>query len=111
MIRRRITLAIAILAAALVHGCAAIRASNEPLRNGLIPQVQQGMTHEQVTAIMGPPDRQMAFERTQTLAWDYRYTDTWGFMAIFAVVFGPDHRVQSTTTWRINDGRSGNGMN
>jgi outer membrane protein assembly factor BamE (lipoprotein component of BamABCDE complex) len=111
MIGNRAALTLAIVATALLQGCAAILASNEPLRNGLIPRVQQGMTREQVAAIMGPPDQQMAFERSQTLAWDYRYTDTWGFMAMFAVVFGPDHRVQSTTTWRINDGRSGTGMN
>jgi hypothetical protein len=42
---------LAILATALLQGCAAILASNEPLRNGLIPQVQQGMTREQVTAV------------------------------------------------------------
>jgi outer membrane protein assembly factor BamE (lipoprotein component of BamABCDE complex) len=102
---------VAILATVLLQGCAAILASNEPLRNGLIPQVQQGMTREQVTAVLGPPDQQMTFERSQTVAWDYRYTDTWGFLAIFAVTFGADNRVQSTTTWRINDGRSGNGMN
>lgn len=99
-----------ILATALLQGCAAILASNEPLRNGLIPQVQQGMTREQVTAILGPPDQTMTFERSQTTAWDYRFTDTWGFMAIFAVTYGADNRVQSTTTWRINDRSSSGGM-
>ena len=107
MIPKRAARILAILALALLQGCAAIMASNEPLRNDLLPRVQQGMTREQVTAIMGVPDQEMVFERSQTVAWDYRYTDTWGFMAIFAVTFGSDNRVQSTTTWRLNDGRSG----
>ena len=111
MFRNRAASTLAILATALLQGCAAILASNEPLRNGLIPQVQQGMTREQVTAILGPPDQQMAFERSQTVAWDYRYTDTWGFLAIFAVTFAADNRVQSHTTWRINDRGAGGGKN
>ena len=106
----RATRALAILATIVLQGCAAILASNEPLRNGLIPQVEQGMTREQIVAILGKPDQEMAFERTNTVAWDYRYTDSWGFLAIFAVTFGADARVQSTVTWRLNDGRS-NGMN
>ena len=102
---------LAILAIALLQGCAAILASNEPLRNGLIPQVQQGMTREQVTGILGPPDQKMEFHRSQTIAWDYRYTDSWGFLAIFAVTFGADNRVQSTITWRINDRGASDGKN
>jgi outer membrane protein assembly factor BamE (lipoprotein component of BamABCDE complex) len=102
--------ALAALAVALLQGCAAVLASNEPVRNGLIGQVQQGMTREQVVAVMGPPDQTMAFERTQTVAWDYRFTDTWGFLSMFAVTFAADGRVVSTITWRINDGRSGSGM-
>src|SRR5262245_38147413 len=98
---------LAILATVLLQGCAAVFASNEPLRNGLIPQVQHGMTREQITSIMGPPDREMVFERSQTIAWDYRYTDSWGLMCIFAITFGADNRVQSTITWRVGDGRDG----
>ena len=106
MTLKRAARTLALLAIALLQGCAAIMASNEPLRNALLPQVQQGMTREQITAILGPPDREMVFERSQTTSWDYRYTDSWGFMAIFAVTFGADSRVQSTVTWRINDGQS-----
>jgi outer membrane protein assembly factor BamE (lipoprotein component of BamABCDE complex) len=98
-----------ILAAVLLHGCAAVMRSNEPVRNGLIGQVQQGMTREQVQGILGPPDETMAFDNTRTVAWDYRYTDSWGFMAMFSVTFGPDWRVVSTFSRRLNDGRSSSG--
>ena len=99
----------AVACAALLHGCAAVMSSNEPLRNGLIPQVQQGMSREQVTAVLGPPDEAMAFDNTRTVAWDYRYTDTWGFMAMFSVTFDDGGRVVSTFSRRLNDGRSGSG--
>ena len=110
MITTRAARTLAIVATVLLQGCAAIMASNEPLRNGLIPQVQQGMTREQIVAIMGKPDQEMVFERSNTVAWDYRYTDSWGFMAVFAVTFGAEGRVVSTTTWRLNDRGSSSGM-
>lgn len=106
------TRTIAILAtAALVQGCAAVLASNEPYRNALIPQVQQGMSREQVQTVLGKPDEVMAFGNTQTVSWDYRYTDTWGFMAMYSVTFGNDWRVVSTFSRRLNDGRSSSGLN
>jgi outer membrane protein assembly factor BamE (lipoprotein component of BamABCDE complex) len=101
--------ALALTAALLVQGCAAVVASNEPVRNNLIGQVERGMTQEQVRAVMGPPDETMPFPLSRTLAWDYRYTDTWGFLAMFGVTFGPDGRVVSTISRRLNDGRSDSG--
>ena len=110
MSRKDIALMIAVLATTLVQGCAAVLASNEPYRNGLIPQVQQGMTQEQVRTVLGPPDEVMAFGNTQTVSWDYRYTDTWGFMAMFSVTFGvAEGRVVSTFSRRLNDGRGSSG--
>ena len=101
--------ALALAAALLIQGCAAVVASNEPIRNGLIGKVERGMTREQVQAILGPPDETMPFPRSQTVAWDYRYSDTWGYLAVFGVTFGPDGRVVSTISRRLNDGRSDSG--
>jgi outer membrane protein assembly factor BamE (lipoprotein component of BamABCDE complex) len=109
MPRNHAARALAVLATVVLQGCAAVLASNEPLRNGLIGQVQQGMTEDQVRAVLGPPDETMAFERTKTVSWDYRYTDTWGFMAMYSVTFGSEGRVVSTFSRRLNDGRSGSG--
>ena len=99
-----------IIVAALLQACAAIVASNEPQRNGLIDRIHQGMTEGEVRSVLGQPDEVMAFARSQTVSWDYRYTDTWGFLAMFSVTFGTDGRVVSTGSRRLNDGRSGSGM-
>ena len=110
MKRNRTLLAsLALAAALLLSACAAIQASNEPKRNGLIDQVQRGMSREQVVAILGPPDETMPFPLSKTVAWDYRYTDTWGYLASFGVTFGSDWRVVSTISRRLNDGRSESG--
>ena len=105
-----VRIAAAIVVAVLIQGCAAVLASNEPRRNGLIGQIQHGMTREQVQGILGAPDETMVFDNTRTVAWDYRYTDTWGFMAMFSVTFGSDWRVVSTFSRRLNDGRSSSGL-
>ena len=102
--------ALALSAALLLPGCAAVMASNEPIRVTLVDRIQPGMTQDQVRAILGPPDETMPF-RSGNLAWDYRYTDTWGFLASFGVTFAPDGRVVSTISRRLNDGRSSSGMN
>lgn len=102
--------AVVVLVAVLVQACAAVMNSNEPIRNGLIPQIQQGMTRDQVQGILGPPDETMAFNNTQTVSWDYRYTDSWGFLAMFSVTFDAGWRVVSTFSRRLNDGRSSSGM-
>ena len=99
-----------VLVALLVQACAAVLGSNEPKRNGLVPQIQEGMTREQVEGILGPPDETMAFNNTRTGAWDYRYTDSWGFLAMFSVTFDSSWRVVSTFSRRLNDGRSSSGM-
>ena len=108
MNRSRLT-ALILATALVVQGCAAVVASNEPLRNNLVGRIDRGMTHDQVRAILGPPDETMPFPLSKTEAWDYRYTDTWGFMAMFGVTFGPDGRVSSTISRRLNDGRSDSG--
>lgn len=111
MTRMHLARTVVVLALALIQGCAAVLASNEPYRNGLIPRIQQGMTEEQVRTVLGPPDEIMAFGNTQTVSWDYRYSDTWGFLAMFSVTFGvPEGRVVSTFSRRLNDGRSSSGM-
>ena len=108
----RTVLACFVLASGVfLSACAAILASNEPKRSGLIPQVERGMSREQVLAILGPPDETMPFPLSKTVAWDYRYTDTWGYLASFGVTFGSDWRVISTISRRLNDGRSESGRN
>lgn len=70
----------------------------------LFAQVERGMPEPEVARILGRPDETMRFPLSQSEAWDYRYYDAWGYMAIFSVTFGPDRRVASTISNRINAG-------
>jgi|SRR5665213_1183838 len=49
--------------------------------------VQAGMTRDEVLRMIGPPGDTMAFARSNQVAWDYRYMDTWGYLAEFSVTF------------------------
>jgi outer membrane protein assembly factor BamE (lipoprotein component of BamABCDE complex) len=92
-------------AAALVAGCAAISASNEPARDeAMFAAVRPGMTMDEVRARLGPPSDTMPFAPSRTLAWDYRFADAWGYMALFSVIFDAQGRVATTQTQRLNTG-------
>ena len=105
-IHRARRLALATLAvAALCSGCAVRTFAPEgPARSdALFSRVDLGMTQQDVRALLGPPDETMPL-RARTLAWDYRFQDTWGYFAVFSVTFDVDGRAVSRLTWRINDG-------
>ena len=91
--------ALSLLAACAVPGTgAAVRT------DATFAHVASGMPQPEVAQMLGPPDETMRFPLSNSEAWDYRYYDTWGYMAIFSVTFGPDGRVVSTISNRINSG-------
>lgn len=57
--------------------------------------IQVGMTRDEVLRMIGPPGDTMAFARSNQVAWDYRYMDTWGYLAEFSVTFDAAGRVVS----------------
>jgi len=71
------------------------------LRDETFFQVRPGMTKDEILRLIGPPGETMAFPRSQTHAWDYRYMDTWGYRAIFSVTFNAQDVVVSKFTQRI----------
>ncbi len=71
------------------------------LNDDTFRQVQPGMTRDEVLRRIGPPGETMEFARSHTVAWDYRYIDTWGYRAIFSVTFDESGRVVSKFTRRI----------
>jgi len=94
-------LAPALLAAACATpGGMSFSARNEALFGG----IETGMTQAQVRGQLGTPDQTMPFPRLGQVAWDYRYQDAWGYLALMSVTFGPDGRVVSRTSQRLNDG-------
>ena len=68
-------------------------------------RIQPGLTRDDVLRLIGPPGQTMAFPRSGNYAWDYRYTDTWGYLAIFSVTFDRDGIVVSKITQRIERDR------
>ena len=94
-----------LLAAVVAAGCAAVGASNEPSRNdAFFQRVEIGMTTDDVLRRLGPPDESMRFPLSGSTAWDYRFYDAWGYLAMYSITFGPDGRAASRFSRRLNAG-------
>ena len=91
--------------ATLLAGCAVPGALSYGARSDeLFGRIHAGMTGDEVRSLIGVPDETMPFPLSHTLAWDYRYQDTWGYIVIFSVTFGADGRVVAKLSRRVNDG-------
>jgi outer membrane protein assembly factor BamE (lipoprotein component of BamABCDE complex) len=103
---KAVTVASVLACTLLSGGCASgPQASQSQVRSDdTFRAIQRGMTKDEVLRLLGPPDQTMRFPLTGNEAWDYRYQDTWGYMAVFSVTFGPDARVVDTVSIRLNDG-------
>ena len=71
------------------------------LNDDVFNRIRPGLTRDQVLRMIGPPGDTMYFPRQGHTAWDYRYRDTWGYLAIFSVTFDADGIVVSKITQRI----------
>lgn len=71
------------------------------LTDDVFNRIRPGLTQQEVLEMIGPPGDTMHFSRSDTTAWDYRYMDTWGYLAIFSVTFDANGRVVSKITRRI----------
>jgi outer membrane protein assembly factor BamE (lipoprotein component of BamABCDE complex) len=82
---------IRLLAAALflVAGCAVIK---EP-REEDFQRVLAGMTQDEVRRAIGEPTYVEAFARQRQVAWDYPFTDSWGYVSTMSVIFDDGGRV------------------
>jgi hypothetical protein len=61
-------------------------------------RLQPGMTVEQVRRMLGKPMRQTPYPLKNEIAWDWRYMQPPNSSMVFTVWFGPDFRVQRTST-------------
>jgi len=74
-------------------------------------RIQSGVTTaDQVRRMIGPPSRVVRFENLKQFAWDYRFRDTWGYLAIFSVMIDDRGMVASKVIARIESSKDG-GMN
>ncbi len=94
----------ALALAAVLAGCAGLPDAASQRSDELFARVGLGMGRDEVQRLLGPPDETMPFSLSGTVAWDYRYTDTWGYFAVFSVTFDAAWRVVSKLAWRTNDG-------
>lgn len=63
--------------------------------------ISPGMTTDQLLRLIGPPSQRVYFGNLRQTAWDYRYRDTWGYVAILSVMVDDGGRVASRITQRI----------
>ena len=68
-------------------------------------RIQQGQSRDDVLRLIGPPVETMDFPRLQQQAWDYRFQDTWGYVAIFSVMFDRQGKVVGKVTRRLERDR------
>lgn len=63
--------------------------------------ISQGMTTDQLLRLIGPPWQRVYFGNLGQTAWDYRYKDSWGYIAVLSVMVDQHDRVASRITQRI----------
>ena len=78
---------------------------HQVLQDDVFYRIQPGMTEADVLYTIGPPGQTMGFPRTGNYAWDYRFVDTWGYVAIFSVTFTREGIVVSKISQRIERDR------
>ena len=69
-------------------------------------RIQPGMTRADILHLLGPPGDTMAFSLSDTDSWEYRYMDTWGYLAIFSVTFNREGIVVGKFSRRIDRDKS-----
>jgi outer membrane protein assembly factor BamE (lipoprotein component of BamABCDE complex) len=63
--------------------------------------IARGMTGDEVIARIGAPYQRVAFANLNATAWDYQYTDTWGYRCEFSVMIGIDGKVVGKVNRRL----------
>lgn len=87
-----------------------VRDVRQVLSDETFYKIHPGLTEREILEMIGPPapSETMHFARTNTTAWDYRYMDTWGYTAIFSVIFDANGIVVSKFTKRVERSTSSN---
>lgn len=63
--------------------------------------IRPGMTSEELLRHLGPPSEKVRFGNLRQTAWDYRFRDTWGYIAILSVMIDDAGTVVSRITNRL----------
>lgn len=82
-----------------------LRAFEQVLDDGRFHAIRPGMSSEELLRHMGPPGERMRFDNLRQTSWDYRFRDTWGYIAILSVMVDDSGRVASRVTQRLERDR------
>jgi hypothetical protein len=84
-----------------------VRNVRQVLTDGVFNGIQPGMTRDEVLRRIGPPGDRMDFPRMNQESFEWRYMDTWRYIAFFSVNFDRSGIVVSKFTRRLdrNDGK------
>lgn len=89
-----------------------VRRAEQVLTDDSFQRIQPGVTtREEVRRMIGPPWRIVRFDNLNQDAWDYRFRDTWGYLADFAVMIDDRGVVAGKVIARIESGRDSGAMN
>jgi len=77
--------------------------NRQVLSDDVFNGIRPGQTRDDILFRIGPPSETMQFALSGNIAWDYRYVDTWGYLAIFSVTFDPNGIVVSKFTRRLQE--------
>lgn len=78
-----------------------LRALEQVLDDGRFDAIRPGMTSDELLRHIGPPGERTRFDNLRQTAWDYRFRDTWGYIAILSVMVDDSGRVASRITQRL----------
>jgi outer membrane protein assembly factor BamE (lipoprotein component of BamABCDE complex) len=57
------------------------------VNDAVMARVAPGMSRDEITTLIGSPERTVRFALSKTTAWDYDFVDTWGYASVFSVLF------------------------
>ena len=82
-----------------------VRQVRQALGEDTFNVISPGMKRDEILRLIGPPGETMTFSRSGQTAWDYRFIDVWGYVAIFSVAFDGQGIVVSKFTRRVERDR------
>ena len=83
---------------------------DQVLNDDQFQRIQVGLASDQVRRMIGPPYRVIRFDNLKQDAWDYRYSDSWGYLCDFSVMIDDRGRVAGKVITRLNAGRDSGGF-
>jgi hypothetical protein len=63
--------------------------------------IHSGLTQDEVRSIAGAPNT-VIVQSPERTEWTYNYVDSWGMRSVYAVKFGENGRVTSTSEMRVS---------